>query len=341
MPFIRIRNRQFKKFLNLIIKLLIISIGLFYFVHQWSQKNTEEFKILLSAWINGKFGIYTLIIMALMLINWLLEAHKWKILTHRIDRIPIFHSLMNVWTGLFTGSFSPGRALEFAGRVFFHRPDKWPELIFRYFLSSFIQFYITVTFAVILWPYLPFFSFSNKGAWITLMFIFLFSSGYFLLKYFSKNEKKIEFFLRKKVFDKFSFRTETTAYVKLNNYELMSITVLGILRYLVFTFQLLLVIQQVLPYNVELITLVSFISAYYLLTSVLPMISLLEIPLRSWIAYTLAGPAGISLVHITFSVTFIWLINILIPSIAGMLIFVFRFNPEKWSKLLELRKKES
>jgi hypothetical protein len=71
------------------------------------------------------------------------------------------------------------------------------------------------------------------------------------------------------------------------------------------------------------------------------MISLLEIPLRSWIAYTLAGPAGISLVHITFSVTFIWLINILIPSIAGMLIFVFRFNPEKWSKLLELRKKES
>jgi hypothetical protein len=340
MPFIRIRNRQFKKLLNLIIKLLIISIGLFYFVHQWSQKNTEEFKHLISDWLNGKFGIYTLIILILMLINWLLEAQKWKILTHRIDRIPIIKSILNVWTGLFTGSFSPGRVLEFAGRVFFHRPDKWPELIFRYFLSSFIQFYITVTFAVVLWPYLPFFSFSNKGFWITLMFILLLFSGYFLLKYFSKNEKKIEFFLRKKVFDKFSFRAESPVHFKLENSELLSVTFLGVLRYLVFTFQLLLAIQQVLPYSVELVTLISFISAYYLLTSVLPMISILEIPLRSWIAFTLAEPAGISLVHITFSVTLIWFINILIPSIAGMLIFVFRFNPEQWNKLLELRKKE-
>jgi hypothetical protein len=113
------------------------------------------------------------------------------------------------------------------------------------------------------------------------------------------------------------------------------------LRYGVFTFQLLLVIQQVLPYNADQITLISFISAYYLFTSVLPMISVLEIPLRSWIAFTLAEPAGISLVHITFSVTLVWLINILIPSFLGMLIFVFRFNSDQWNKLLELRKKES
>lgn len=179
MPFIRIRNRQFKKFLNLFIKFLIISLGLYYFFNQWSKKNTEEFKNLFIEWTNEKFGLYTLIILKLMIINWLLEAHKWKILTNRIDRITIFQSLWNVWTGLFTGSFSPGRALEFAGRIFFHRPDKWPELIFRYFLSSFIQFYITVTFAVVLWPYLPFFSISNKEIWIGLIFIILIFSGYF------------------------------------------------------------------------------------------------------------------------------------------------------------------
>lgn len=333
-------NRPYKKIFNLFIKLLIISIGLYYFVNQWSQKNTHEFKLLLGVWINGKFGIYTLFILLLMLVNWSLEAQKWKILTNPIDPISFFHSVLHVWTGLFTGSFSPGRALEFAGRVFFHRPDKWPELIFRYFLSSFIQFYITVTFAVILWPYLPFFSFSSKEAWVFLMCIILFSSGYYMFRYFVTNELKIEFFLRKNIFKKFSFPSEPASFIKLTNSELFGITFLGILRYMVFTFQLLLVIQQVLPYDVHLMTLISFISVYYLLTSILPMISVLEIPLRSWIAYTLAEPAGISLVHITFSVTLIWLINIFIPSIAGMLIFVFRFNPEQWNKLLELRKKE-
>ena len=91
---------------------------------------------------------------------------------------------------------------------------------------------------------------------------------------------------------------------------------LSLIRYSVFSFQFILLIylfhQQSLNFSVF-----KGIAIYYLIITTIPMISVLEGPIRAAIALIVFQNSGISDSALALSSVLIWLINIIIPSIYG------------------------
>ncbi|MCX8080810.1 MAG: flippase-like domain-containing protein [Bacteroidia bacterium] len=316
-----------------------MSGSLVFFIFKWKSKNTEEFKAHLKEWIVGNYLHCLFILLLLMLLNWVLEAWKWKILTRKLCPEGFGTCFMNVWSGLFVGSFSPGRALEFAGRIYFHPPLYWPELALRYFISSFMQFLITVFWGVCLWPFLPGIGITEPYMVSVVMFFIFIVFLYSMIHFFLINQPRWEFFLRKKTEFFLKWPPLNENLPVLEKKEMWTILTLSLLRYIVFSFQLFLVLYHMNTKTLGFASLISFISVYYLLTGVVPMISLFEIPVRSWIAAVLLGPSEISWLTVSFAVSWVWIINLFLPSFVGMLFFVFRFNPNQWKLFMSERNK--
>ena len=64
------------------------------------------------------------------------------------------------------------------------------------------------------------------------------------------------------------------------------------------------------------------IAAYFMLTSLIPMISVIEPAIRAAIALFVFNNTGNNSVTIVLSSTFIWVINVVIPSVIGYIIIL-------------------
>lgn len=63
-------------------------------------------------------------VVALMLLNWFLEALKWKYLVQRVEKISTWKAVESVFCGLTWAVFTPNRIGEYGGRVLFLYPRK-------------------------------------------------------------------------------------------------------------------------------------------------------------------------------------------------------------------------
>jgi hypothetical protein len=114
----------------------------------------------------------------------------------------------------------------------------------------------------------------------------------------------------------------------LSSVTLLKLTAYSILRYIVFSLQfyfLILVFFDTTP----LMEVCLGIGVYYLLTTIIPMFSAIEAFMRGGIAVLVFTQAEPSTVNIFSASTFLWIINIVIPSVIGYLFFLFLRNSGK------------
>ena len=96
---------------------------------------------------------------------------------------------------------------------------------------------------------------------------------------------------------------------------------LSIVRYLVFTTQFYLIYNALSPQN-EVIQIFMSIAAYFMLTSLIPMISVIEPAIRAAIALFVFNNTGSDTITIVLTSTFVWIINVVIPSAIGYVIIL-------------------
>lgn len=85
-----------------------------------------------------------LLVFALMPLNWLSEAQKWRIIAGRSEKISLINALTGVLAGLATGAATPNRSGEFAGRIMALRSTGLKDGIVLTFFSSAVQVIITI-----------------------------------------------------------------------------------------------------------------------------------------------------------------------------------------------------
>ncbi len=252
----------------------------------------------------------------LLTVNWGLEVQKWIIITRPIERISFGKAWQSVWTGVCIGNLTPGRLGEFAGRILFFSSGNRAKAATSHFVSGITQMIISM--AVGCCGLIFFAQGLSKGTYIvtlSLEAIFLL----LLLVVLMRVNKVVTWLLNASRLKRFNF--EGLSYP---NGMLFKLLGLSLVRYVVFSFQFLLILRAC-GVTGDILKLGAAISIMYLILSTVPMISVIEVAVRAYVAALLFGSFQQNDWKLTAASTLLWLINIVIPSLIGY-IFILKNN---------------
>lgn len=268
--------------------------------------------------------VYSILVLVffLMLVNWTLEAAKWKFLVKKIQPISSWRAIESVFCGLTLAVFTPNRIGEYGGRVFFLSPRKRilgaiamavgaiGQMVITNILGAiailwFIYQYVEIN----IWVY---FLLSMLGLIYCLFFLLLYFNIGFLLNFLSGFKILNSFKKFFKVLGRYELK------------ELSTVFVYSVLRFIVFTSQYCLIISLLIP-EIPLFSMVLMIFILFFIQSALPSLDLLDVGVRTMTSTYFFSFITDQDVAIMASTASIWLINLIIPAILGSA-FVFKLN---------------
>lgn len=309
-----------KKILSILIKLLI-GLGSFSIIYiRLKDDFTSEKIILLSNSLFSVLGIFCfLVCLFLIPVNWGIEAYKWKLITAPIQWISYKTATKSVYSGVCVGNLAPGRATEFLAKIIYFKVENRSKITVLHFVGGMFQLSVTIVcgIAALL---VTLHQYHSENTWITyvtmsvgatLLFILAWSiyKINFILNFISKKVSK------EKVIEDFNYSFSKSALIQLFGFS--------VVRYATFFLQFLLLLflfdstiqAGVLP----------AIAVYFLITTTIPMISIIEAAIRAAIALVVFKDTGISNSILALSSLLIWLLNIILPSIVGY-VFLWKQN---------------
>ena len=275
----------------------------------------EEIK---KSWHNPLF-IFAL---ALVFINWGIEAMKWKRLLMPLEKISFFTAYKSVLAGSSITLLTPNRIGEYGGRILFLNTKNRLSAISISILGGISQLIITLTagcigvlfFALHQMPVTieryanPLVLIVCIISIIVLFFVFFFNKTIFNLLFSLPLLNKL-----KKHFSILDLY---------NRKELLRILFFSLCRYMIFILQYLLLLH-VMKVEINTIIGISLISIFYLIMALAPTIGIIELPVRASLSLFILGVYSKNILGIQAATFLIWVINIVIPAITGS-IFVLR-----------------
>lgn len=264
------------------------------------------------------------VLVVLMIINWTLEAVKWRYLVQSVERISLFKGVRAVMSGLSFSLFIPNGLGEYLGRMLYLDDGKRLRSISVSIVGSISQVIVTFIMGLVGTSILLH-QIADNGAlpaspvwkwWMEALFYFIIASTillilmYFRISWFARWLQKIPWVYRNRVF-----------ILSLESYDtalLARVLFFAFLRYLVFILQYLLVFYT-LDIQIPLLECSAATAAMFLIMAVVPTIPVAEVGIRGQISLQLFGLFSSNNLGIVSAAILIWLVNIIVPSILGTL----------------------
>lgn len=265
--------------------------------------------------------IYLLVsVVFLMVVNWTIEAQKWRYLLLGTEHFSLWTSLQSVLTGLAVSVITPNRIGEYMGRILFLRNVHKLQGITVTIVGSFAQLIVTGFFGLIGLIY--YINQVKSSQWIYWLLagsaVLCMVLGYFYFNLPSFVEKLSTIsFLRK-------IKTYLLIVRRFHASQLWKILFLSFLRYGVYTTQFVLLLK-LLWVDVPLLDMVLTIWLIFWAMAIVPTIAIAEIGIRGETALYFLAPLSQNHVGIVTATILLWLINLIIPALFGCL-FVFRMK---------------
>lgn len=276
-----------------------------------------ELSTQLLSWLHQPLIIFVLLAsFFLMPINWGIESYKWKLITQQVESIPYTTALKSVFMGICLGNIAPGRAMEFLGKIYFFKSENKPSVTILHFINGMFQMLITVLVGISAIVYK--FQLVHSSAQLVYSIIIF---GIVLIIFFCLAILNVSTIQRKLKFIKWFKFSDSTQQLSFSKMLLFKLVVLSMLRYFVFSFQFYLV-YRVLSLPMPVMQMASSIAVYFMLTSLIPMISFIEPAIRAAIALFVFNQVNDSYISVVLSATLLWFINVVLPSIIGYLIIL-------------------
>jgi hypothetical protein len=307
-----------KKILSILIK-IIIGLGSFGIIYARLKSDFSPDKLdLLFRSATSAAGIFLFLSCILLIpVNWGIEAYKWQFITKPVEFISYRRATRSVYSGICVGNLAPGRATEFLARIIHFHISNRAKVTVLHFIGGMFQLSVTIMAGFTALLYHPG-NFGEGYSWILrttgfiggVLFITLIVSIVktdFILSYIAKKisneDESVEF----------PYRFTAGSISQLFGFS--------ILRYTVFFVQFLLVLWVFQGVSVNYATL-SGVAMYFLITTTLPMISMLEAAIRAAVALVVFSGTGISDTALALTTLLIWLFNIIVPGIIGYVILL-------------------
>ena len=254
--------------------------------------------------------------LALMPVNWAIEVQKWALITAPTEKISFGRAWQSVWTGVCIGNLTPGRLGEFAGRILYFSPGVRARMTTSHFICGITQLVVTIVAGC---TGLIFFAGKlDSGSWLLALGIELFLLIVLVVVLVRVN-RVVAWLLKAPALKRFSF--EGLSYTRGMISKLLG---LSVIRYIVFSLQFFLILKAC-GIEGDAVRMLAAISIMYLLLSTIPMISVIEVAVRAYVAVLLFGSFNANDWVLSAASTLLWLINIVLPSLIGY-IFILQNN---------------
>jgi hypothetical protein len=264
-----------------------------------------------------------LIVLLLMLLNWFWEALKWKFLLKSVQQLSFFDAYKSVLAGTTISLITPNRVGEFGGRILYVEDNNKSKAVALSMYAGLIQLWITLLLGIVGLLFMR-----NETAFQQSNGTFksLFSSSPLLLISFVAAVLlaavifRFHFFL--KILMRFKWVERRLSFLNIlesiETKEMLRIQLLSLFRYFTFILQYWLMLKLM---NVDIQPMQSFCltAVFYLLMAIAPTIGLLELPVRASAGVVIFGFFSDNVLGIQLAVFGIWLINLVLPAIAGSL----------------------
>ena len=321
-----------RKYPVFVIKLLIAGISIvFIYLKVISRDDFGEMVENTKLTINQKENIpVATLIIILMCVNWLFESIKWRLLLNRIVHSSLLLAIRSVLTGVTVSLFTPNRVGEFAGRVMHIGPDLRIRASVACVIGSINQLLVTILAGIIGFYFsLEELQFDSSTTMILLIVVSpLILSGVVIL-YF--NLRKIYQWLQQfSIFSKYSkYFSVLRIYSKK---ELMLITLLSMVRYVIFSIQFILMLK-LFGVQIDILNGLRVISLIYIVMTIIPTIAISELSIRGSVALYFLVPYASNSAGILAATSLLWFVNLVIPALLGaLMIFYIKFSLRRIDK---------
>lgn len=313
----------FKRQLLVVAKMFFLGLILYFIAKVFIQKN-EDFEA-----VRSQMGLLTKsesiviigFIIALNFINWALEAMKWQVLVEPIEKVSFLESYKGVLAGLSLGFVSPANLGDMAGRMLTVKNETRKRSFGAVFMGSSIQTYITLFFGTIAFGYFIFYVLPEPP-FLYLVFFNLLIFGLILgIILIQTRQILSDFFLKILWFQKLVLYFEIVNFYSINT--VLKASWFGTLRYVVFTFQFLLIFQ-VFQIHLPIADSLMIINLIFLTKTIIPTFNFLtDLGVRQISALYFFDFYGVNHSIVIAAVFSLWLTNIFLPVLGGAVIVLF------------------
>ncbi len=312
-----------KKLISISIKIAIVLFAFWFIYEKFTSNNDlKKFITLIETLPVSEIRWAITSVMLLMLLNWVLEAVKWKRLIKSVEPITLWKSIESVFCGLTWAVFTPNRLGEYGGRVFFLSPKRRIVGVVAMAVGNIGQMVITNVFgAIALSAFIYNFNIldyrlSLACFGVAAVFCSFYLVFYFNIKWLNSILLSIKYTRKYK-----KFYTILARYKKI---ELFKILLFCLARYLVFSAEYLIMFNWLIP-GISYVHILMMINIVFFIKSSLPSLDLLDIGIRSITALFFFKYVTDQSTAVVACIASIWFINIIIPAILGSY-FVFKLN---------------
>lgn len=269
----------------------------------------------------GATGWFWAGMLALAVLNWGIEAAKWRWLMDRLEPMGLLRAFAATLAGTTIGAFTPNRTGEFMGRVLFLAPGNRWQGGFATLLGSIAQFLATVLFGAAAlafhWRAWPLPAAAPWGGVAMAVLAGTVAAGALVLYFRPRLLRQLILMvplLRRLGGTAKVLETYTTA-------GLLRVLLMSVARYLVFALQyvlfLAIIAQVAWPDALLAVPLI------FLVTTLVPTMMLTELGVRGSVSVALLAPLGAPAGPVLLASLGVWAVNVALPAAVGGLIILF------------------
>ncbi|MEY3821594.1 MAG: hypothetical protein RL337_1775 [Bacteroidota bacterium] len=267
---------------------------------------------------------YLLLITVLTVLNWGLEAFKWKQLTQELQPLSFKAAYAAILTGQAVSFSSINRVGESIGKSILLSDGNRLKGVVLSFVSSASQLLVTLVAGLIafVWMY-PFLHLKLQLQLSETVLSVLYSSLFLMVGLFIVLYSFIPFFASKLAkapfFSKYNFLSASIQAIP--KQLLLQLAVVSGVRYLVFLLQYLLIFN-LCKVDIDAPILMGLTALLFLILAIIPTLTLAELGIRGKVSLFLFGIYSANTMGILAAAGGIWLLNLIIPACLGSLILL-------------------
>ena len=277
------------------------------------------------------------IVIFLMLINWAIEAAKWKIAMHNIQRISFFKSFRAVLSGVSFSVNTPNRVGEYLGRVLYMEEGNRLRAVSLTIVCSISQLIVTLFVGLI-----GLFCIRRKietgemirgfdsSLWLQVLqygvitVLVILTLLYFRLSLLARLVDRLQ------NRNRYDWLTHSLKNIRAT--ILLKLLSLSAARYIVFIVQYFLLFR-LFEVDIGWWQCCWAVSVIFLVLAILPTFAIAELGIRGQVSLKLLELFSTNGLGISLATATIWLINLVVPAMAGSLLIasikIFKYRNER------------
>jgi hypothetical protein len=262
----------------------------------------------------------------MMMLNWTLEAFKWRALVQHMEKISLWKSLKAIFSGITIAIFTPNRVGEYGGRIFhLKKADRIDATLFT-IVGSYAQLVVTLVTGVVATVFfLP--QYVGLGPVTPMQYnligLLIFGLAIALVVLFLNTRLLTTIINWLPIPDKYRHYANVFEYH--SSATLWKVFLASLGRYLIFTFQFF-ILLHLFEVDINYANAMMMISMTYFVMTAVPTIAITELGVRGSISVYFIGLLSSNAKSIFLASSMLWLINLAIPALIGVLfIFQLRF----------------